>query len=114
MDISRKFGMLQPSASTTQAVRAVFIIDPKSIVRAILYYPLSNGRNMQEIKRLIIAMQHSDEYKIATPANWQIGEDVIIPPPGSCGTAKERVEQAGKDYKCLDWFLCLKKCPHGK
>jgi peroxiredoxin (alkyl hydroperoxide reductase subunit C) len=114
MDISRKFGMLQPSASTTQAVRAVFIIDPKSIVRAILYYPLSNGRNMQEIRRLIIAMQHSDEYKIATPANWQIGEDVIIPPPGSCGTAKERVEQAGKDYKCLDWFLCLKKCPHGK
>jgi peroxiredoxin (alkyl hydroperoxide reductase subunit C) len=114
MEISRRFGMLQPSASTTQAVRAVFIIDPKSIVRAILYYPLSNGRNMQEIKRLLIAMQHSDEYKIATPANWQIGEDVIIPPPGSCGTAKERVEQAGKDYRCLDWFLCLKKCPHGK
>jgi peroxiredoxin 2/4 len=113
MDISKKFGMLQPSASTTQAVRAVFIIDPKAIVRAILYYPLSNGRNMQEIKRLLIAMQHSDEYKIATPANWQLGEDVIIPPPGSCGAAKERVEQAGKDYRCLDWFLCLKKCPHG-
>ncbi|NWF56757.1 MAG: hypothetical protein HXY45_18390, partial [Syntrophaceae bacterium] len=47
-------------------------------------------------------------------ANWQIGEDVIIPPPGSCGAAKERVEQAGTDYRCLDWFLCLKKCPHGK
>lgn len=112
MDISKKYGMLQPSASTTQAVRTVFIIDPKAIVRAILYYPLSNGRNMQEIKRLLIAMQYSDEYKIATPANWQLGEDVIIPPPGSCGTAKERVEQAGKDYRCLDWFLCLKKCPH--
>jgi peroxiredoxin (alkyl hydroperoxide reductase subunit C) len=114
MEISRKFGMLQPSASTTQAVRAVFIIDPKGIVRAILYYPLSNGRNMQEIKRLLIAMQHSDEHKIATPANWQIGDDVIIPPPGSCGSAKERVEAAGKDYECLDWFLCLKKCPHGQ
>jgi peroxiredoxin (alkyl hydroperoxide reductase subunit C) len=114
MEVSKAFGMLQPAASTTQAVRAVFIIDPKGIVRAILYYPLSNGRNMQEIKRLLIAMQHSDEYKIATPANWQIGDDVIIPPPGSCGAAKDRVEAAGEDYKCLDWFLCLKKCPHGE
>ncbi|MEN6427842.1 MAG: peroxiredoxin [Phycisphaerales bacterium] len=112
MEVSRKFGMLQPSASTTQAVRAVFIIDPKATVRAILYYPLSNGRNMDEIKRLLIAMQHSDEHKIATPANWQLGDDVIIPPPGSCGSAKERVEKAGSDYRCLDWFLCLKKCPH--
>jgi len=114
MEVSKSFGMLQPSASNTQAVRAVFIIDPKAIVRAILYYPLSNGRNMQEVKRLLIAMQYSDEYKIATPANWQIGDDVIIPPPGSCGVAKERVDKAGEDYKCLDWFLCLKKCPQKK
>jgi peroxiredoxin (alkyl hydroperoxide reductase subunit C) len=114
MEVSKAFGMLQPAASTTQAVRAVFIIDPQGIVRAILYYPLSNGRNMQEIKRLLVAMQHSDEYKIATPANWEIGDDVIIPPPGSCGAAKDRVDGAGENYECLDWFLCLKKCPHGK
>jgi peroxiredoxin (alkyl hydroperoxide reductase subunit C) len=114
MEVSKAFGMLQPAASTTQAVRAVFIIDPSAIVRAILYYPLSNGRNMQEIKRLLIAMQHSDEHGIATPANWEIGDDVIIPPPGSCGTAKDRVEGAGEDYECLDWFLCLRKCPHGE
>lgn len=114
MEVSKAFGMLQPAASTTQAVRAVFIIDPKGIVRAILYYPLSNGRNMQEVKRLLVAMQHSDEYGIATPANWELGDDVIIPPPGSCGTAKDRVNGAGDDYECLDWFLCLKKCPHGK
>lgn len=112
MEVSKKFGMLQPQASTTQAVRAVFMIDPKAIVRAILYYPLSNGRNMGEVKRLLIAMQHSDEHNIATPANWELGEDVIVPPPGSCGTAKERVDQAGEDYECLDWFICLKKCPH--
>jgi len=111
MEVSKKFGMLQPSASTTQAVRAVFIIDPEGTVRAILYYPLSNGRNMDEIKRLVIAMQYSDEHGIATPANWQVGDDVIIPPPGSCGSARDRVEQAGADYKCLDWFLCLKECP---
>jgi peroxiredoxin (alkyl hydroperoxide reductase subunit C) len=114
MEVSKAFGMLQPAASTTQAVRAVFIIDPDAIVRAILYYPLSNGRNMQEIKRLLVAMQHSDEHGIATPANWELGEDVIIPPPGSCGTAKDRVEGAGEDYDCLDWFLCLKRCPHGE
>jgi peroxiredoxin (alkyl hydroperoxide reductase subunit C) len=114
MEVSRKFGMLQPSASNTQAVRAVFIIDPDAKVRAILYYPLSNGRNMEEIKRLLMAMQYSDEYKIATPANWRPGEDVIVPPPGSCGSARERVEKAGADYECLDWFLCLKKCPKGK
>jgi peroxiredoxin 2/4 len=114
MEVSKAFGMLQPAASNTQAVRAVFIIDPKAIVWAILYYPLSNGRNMDEIKRLLIAMQHSDEHNVATPANWQLGDDVIIPPPGSCGTAKERAEKAGKDYKVLDWFLCLKPCPHGK
>lgn len=113
MEVSKAFGMLQPAASTTQAVRAVFIIDPQAIVRAILYYPLSNGRNMQEIKRLLVAMQHSDEHKVATPANWEIGEDVIIPPPGSCGAAKDRVVGAGEDYECLDWFLCLKKCSHG-
>ena len=107
MEVAKAYGMLQPGASDTQAVRAVFIMDPEAKVRAILYYPLSNGRNMQEIKRLLLAMQHSDEHKIATPANWQPGDDVIIPPPGSCGTAKDRVDQAGEECECLDWFLCL-------
>lgn len=111
MEVAKAFGMLQPSASDTQAVRAVFIIDPKSKIRAILYYPLSNGRNMEEIKRLLIAMQRSDTHQIATPAGWQPGEDVIVPPPGSCGAAKDRMAQNGKDFHCLDWFLCLKKDP---
>ena len=111
MDVSKAFGMLQPGASSTQAVRAVFIIDPKSIVRAILYYPLSNGRNMDEVMRLLVAMQTSDEHGIATPANWKPGDDVIVPPPGSCGVAKERTEKADPNVKCLDWFMCLKKCP---
>lgn len=109
MEVAKKFGMLQPNASNTQAVRAVFIMDPKAKVRAVLYYPLSNGRNMAEIKRLILAMQKSDAEGIATPANWQPGEDVIIPPPGSCGVAKERVEQKEEGKYCLDWFICFKK-----
>jgi peroxiredoxin (alkyl hydroperoxide reductase subunit C) len=109
MDIAKLYGMLQPSASTTQAVRAVFVIDPKGIVRLIMYYPASCGRNMQEIKRVIIAMQKADKESIATPANWQPGEDVILPPPGSCGAAKDRVENHGEDVYCLDWFLCFRR-----
>jgi len=111
MEVSKAFGMLQPAASTTQAVRAVFIIDPEATVRAILYYPLSNGRNMDEIKRILVAMQLSDAHNVATPANWQEGDDVIVPPPGSCGTAKQRTQQPTEDMKVLDWFMTLKKCP---
>ena len=111
MDVSRAFGMLQPAASTTQAVRAVFIMDTEATVRAILYYPLSNGRNMEEILRLVKAMQLSDKHKVATPANWQPGDEVIVPPPGSCGIAKDRMESQDPDVRCLDWFMCLKKCP---
>ncbi len=109
MDVAKKFGMVQPNASDTQAVRAVFVMDPKAKIRAILYYPLSNGRNMDEIKRLLLALQKSDAEDIATPANWQPGDDVIIPPPGSCGTAKERVESAEEGKYCLDWFMCFRK-----
>ena len=111
MEVSKAFGMLQPAASSTQAVRAVFIFDPEATVRAILYYPLSNGRNIDEVLRMLKAMQLSDARKVATPANWQPGDDVIVPPPGSCGVAKERVEKAPADVKVLDWFMTLKKCP---
>mgnify|MGYP001197156478 CR=1 FL=1 len=111
MEVSRAFGMLQPAASTTQAVRAVFIIDPESKVRAILYYPLSNGRNMEEVKRLLVAMQTSDKHNVATPANWQPGQEVIVPPAGSCGTAKDRTEHPEAGMRVLDWFMVLKNCP---
>ncbi|MBF0217128.1 MAG: peroxiredoxin [Candidatus Omnitrophica bacterium] len=114
MDVAKKYGMLQESASNTKAVRAVFFIDPNAKIRALIYYPLSNGRNFQEIKRLLIAMQTSDANQIATPADWQPGDDVIIPPPGSCGAAKDRVEKSGTDYYCLDWFICFKKLPIDK
>ncbi len=109
MDVARLYGMLQPGASNTQAVRAVFVIDPKAKIRAVLYYPLSTGRNMDEIRRIIIAMQKADKDGIATPANWQPGDNVIVPPPGSCGTAKERVEKKDKNTYCLDWFMCFKR-----
>ncbi|MEW6534411.1 MAG: peroxiredoxin [Candidatus Auribacterota bacterium] len=109
MDVAKKFGMIQPSESDVSAVRAVFFIDPKAKVRALMYYPLSTGRNFQEIKRILISMQTVDTHNVATPADWQPGDDVIVPPPGSCGTAKARVEGAQKEgIKCLDWFICFK------
>lgn len=109
MDVAKKFGMIQPSESNVSAVRAVFFIDPDTKIRALIYYPLSCGRNFQEIKRLLVAMQTADKHGVAMPADWQPGDDVIVPPPGSCGVAKERVDNALKQgIKCLDWFICFK------
>lgn len=109
MEVAKKYGMIQPQQSTTQAVRAVFIIDPKGIIRTILYYPLSTGRNFKEIKRIIQALQKTDAENIATPADWQPGDDVIVPPAGSCGTAKERMDNQDEQTYCLDWFMCFKR-----
>lgn len=109
MDVANKYGMVQTAASDISPVRAVFMMDPEAKVRAIIFYPASLGRNFQEIKRALIAIQTADTYKIATPADWQPGDDVIVPPPGSCGMAKERVDNAQKEgIKCLDWFICFK------
>ncbi|MDD4189337.1 MAG: peroxiredoxin [Eubacteriales bacterium] len=108
MDVAGKYGMIQ-SQSTTQAVRAVFFVDPKGIIRTILYYPASLGRNFNEIKRIILGLQKADKDSVATPANWEPGDDTIIPTPGSCGVAKERMENKDENKYCLDWFLCFNK-----
>ena len=109
MEVAGKFGMIQPNQSTTQAVRAVFFIDPKGIIRTIMYYPLSIGRNFDEIKRVILGLQKVDKDGVALPADWRPGDDTIIPTPGSCGAAKERMEDNSADKYCLDWFMCFKK-----
>ncbi len=109
MEVAHKYGMMQPGASNTQAVRAVFVIDPQAKVRTILYYPLSTGRNFDEIKRIVQALQKADADQCATPADWRPGEDVIVPTAGSCGTARERMENQNDAQYCLDWFLCFRK-----
>ncbi|MBI5808929.1 MAG: peroxiredoxin [Ignavibacteriales bacterium] len=108
MEVAKKYGMIQPGESSTKAVRAVFVIDPKGIIRTIIYYPLSLGRNFDELYRVVIALQTADEFGVATPADWRPGDDVIIPTAGSCGTAKDRMEGKEKDVKCYDWFFCTK------
>jgi peroxiredoxin (alkyl hydroperoxide reductase subunit C) len=108
MEIAKKYGMIQPGESSTKAVRAVFVIDPKGIIRTIIYYPLSLGRNFDELYRVVIALQTADAFSVATPADWRPGDDVIVPTAGSCGVAKERMESK-KDITCHDWFFCTKK-----
>lgn len=114
MAVANAYGMVQPGASDTQAVRAVFVIDPKAIIRAVIYYPLSNGRNVAEIKRLLIALQTTDAHGCATPADWQPGDDVIEPPPGSCGSAEERMESPGEGAYALDWFMTFRALPKAR
>lgn len=110
MNVAKKYGMIQPNEDTTKAVRAVFFVDPKGIIRTIIYYPLSLGRNFDELYRVLIALQAADEFNVATPADWQPGDDVIISPAGSCNSAKDRMEGKDSDVdECKDWFFCTKK-----
>ncbi|APW71687.1 peroxiredoxin, partial [Sphingopyxis granuli] len=102
MNVAKAFGMIHPGASDTSAVRATFIIDPEGIVRAMVYYPMSNGRSVDEFVRLLTALQTSDANKVATPENWQPGEPVIVPPPATAEAARARKDE-GYDY--TDWYF---------
>lgn len=108
MNVAKKYGMLQTVAKT-QTVRAVFIIDPEGIIRTILYYPMSTGRNLSEILRIIKALQLHDEKNVNTPANWQPGDDVILGAPLTLAEADARMEAEDADIKCYEWYLAMKK-----
>ncbi len=103
MAIARLYGMIQPGVSGTETVRNVFYIDPNGIIRAKLIYPLTNGRNIGEILRLLDALQTTDRDKVATPANWRPGFPTIIPSPQTLGEAKQRLDSGDN---CMDWYLC--------
>ena len=105
MKVAKLYGMLQPGESETAAVRAVFIIDPIGKIRLIMYYPLNVGRNMEEIKRTILALQTSDEHKVAMPLNWQPGDKVIVPAPN---TVEGLAERKSSDLEMVDWYLAKK------
>ena len=112
MKVANLFGMIHPKQSTTAAVRCVFVIDPEMKLRAMIYYPLNVGRNMDEILRLIDALQTADKYKVALSANWRPGDPVIVPPPTTQEDAEKRMQEAAQQgYECIDWFLCKKKLP---
>ena len=109
MNVAKKYGMIQPEQSDTKAVRAVFIIDPEAKIRALMYYPLTTGRNFDEIKRLILALQKSDADGCSTPADWRPGDDVVVSTANTYNLAKERVESTDDNIYCVDWFMCFKK-----
>ena len=106
MKVAKTYGMIHEGESTTEASRAVFVIDDKQVLRAMIYYPLSTGRNMQEILRVIKALQTTDANGVATPANWQPGDKVIVPPPQTHELANERVND--NSVECKDWYFCKK------
>lgn len=99
MDVARAYGMIHPGAADTSAVRATFVIDPEGILRAMVYYPMTNGRSIDEFLRLVKALQTSDEHGVATPEAWQPGDKVIVPPPA---TAEARMNA---DHDCTDGYF---------
>ncbi|MEW4529723.1 peroxiredoxin [Maioricimonas sp. JC845] len=108
MKVAHAYGMIQPGASDTSAVRALYVIDPEGILRAMLYYPMSNGRSVDEVLRLVDAMQMSDAHHVATPEGWRRGDKVIVPPPKTSEDAMARMSEA---EECVDWYFCTKDAP---
>ena len=106
MEVARAYGMMHPGASDTSAVRATFLIDPKGVLRAMVYYPMSNGRSIDEFLRLLDALQASDAHGVATPEGWRPGDRVIVPPAGTAAEAAERMSSG--EYECTDFYFCTK------
>lgn len=104
-EVATLYGMIMPGESKTETSRAVFVIDDKGIVRAMVYYPLTTGRNVEEILRLIDALQTTDKHGVATPANWRPGEKVIVPPPRTVEGAEARMKE---NYERKDWYFSQK------
>lgn len=105
MKVAHAYGMIQPGASDTSAVRATFVIDDKGILRAMVYYPMTNGRSIDEFLRLVEALQTSDAHGVATPKGWQQGDKVIVPPPADAAAADARINEG---YEYTDWYFCKK------
>jgi len=107
MEVASLYNMIQPAVSEVHAVRTIFIIDPEGVLRGYIVYPMSVGRNIDEIIRMVDAMQLVDEQKIATPANWKVGDNVIVPPPQTQEAARKRLDEGHEE--CHSWFLCKTK-----
>lgn len=105
--VAQLYGMIHPGASTTATVRAVFFIDPNQVLRALIYYPLTTGRNIDEILRVVDALQFNSEKGLATPANWKPGDKAIIPAPTTQEGIQKRLKEEGAEVK--DWYLSFKK-----
>jgi peroxiredoxin (alkyl hydroperoxide reductase subunit C) len=106
MRVAHLYGMIHPGASTTATVRALFIIDPKRVIRALIYYPMNAGRNVDEVLRLVTALQTAEKFSCATPVNWKEGEKVVVSPPKTVEEVAERLSHPDREVK--DFYLTLK------
>ncbi|MDV2583401.1 peroxiredoxin [Alkalibacillus haloalkaliphilus] len=104
--VAQKYGMIHPNDSGTETNRAVFVIDDQQVVKSIIYYPLTTGRNMDEIVRLVKALQTTAEHQVSTPADWTPGDKVIVPPPASKQEADARVKD--ESLEVIDWYIAKK------
>ena len=100
MAISRAYGMIHESSATTAAVRSVFFIDPEGVIRALLHYPMNIGRSVEELLRVLQALQLTDDAQLATPEGWQPGDDAVLPPPLDISEADKRSSTEGRA-----WYL---------
>lgn len=117
MRVAKKYGMIHPNASDTHAVRAVFIIDPTGIIRAILYYPASTGRNFDEIKRMVMALQTADAFGVATPADWMPGDEVLVGAPSTSDDMRrvmQNMRAPNSDTNVRAWFFTFRQLPADK
>lgn len=109
MEVAKAYGMIQPGASDTSAVRATFVIDPNGVLRAMIYYPMNAGRSIDEIYRLVVALQTADKHKVAMPENWKPGDRAIVPPPATDKDAAKRVDNPGEGVEVVDWYFATKE-----
>ncbi len=104
MEVARMYGMIQPSASTTAAVRTVFFIDPAATVRAVVSYPMQLGRNFDELKRILVGLQTIDRHHVALPADWRPGDDIVVPAPATY----DGTDASAEGMTCCDWYFCTR------
>ena len=114
LKIAKLYGMIHSNTSDTKTVRAVFIIDPRGIIRTILYYPQTTGRNIREILRILIALQTTDEFGLSTPADWTPGMPVIEPIPQTIKDIQKRIATHSKGLDVQTWYLTFRELPETK
>jgi peroxiredoxin (alkyl hydroperoxide reductase subunit C) len=105
MKVSRLYGMIHPQESNTATVRAVFFIDDAGIIRALLYYPLSTGRSVDELLRVFDSLQTTKRLSVSTPVDWKPGDPVVVPAPATADQVEEREEAEKKGLIYRDWYL---------
>lgn len=109
MKVATRYGMIHPGESATVTVRTVFFVDDKGTIRALLYYPLSLGRNVDELLRVFDALKTADQNRVSTPVDWTPGQSVVVPAPTTQDKLETKEQAEGQGLEFRRWYLRLKK-----